>query len=206
MMTRQELIRLQRTIGFSQSLLQYLGTFSRDRNRPARDWPAVNGNHVAERFDMNNLQSVLPNARIWPGHYGQGHAYGLQRFDDLKVLFGLDWVPGHFGSQGDRFTDPNYYGHWHYDQVAYPLTPLPAQDPNFFQIIDYAMNQAIGVNNPNHVRNTFQVGAAIIDQYDSDDVWDGPDPNAATGNTITIIDYDGIPADYAYGIEALSFD
>ena len=37
-MTRQELIKLQRTIGFSQSLLQYLGTFSRERNRPAPDW------------------------------------------------------------------------------------------------------------------------------------------------------------------------
>src|SRR6266480_171837 len=31
-MTRQELIRLQRTIGFSQNLLQYLGTFSREYN------------------------------------------------------------------------------------------------------------------------------------------------------------------------------
>ena len=30
-MSRQELIKLQRTIGFSQSLLQYLGTFSRER-------------------------------------------------------------------------------------------------------------------------------------------------------------------------------
>jgi hypothetical protein len=218
MMTRQELIRLQRTIGFSQSLLQYLGTFSRDHNRPARDWPAVNGNHVAERFDMNNLQIVLPNAWIWPGHYGQGHAYGLQRSCctdpstcppsttcDVARLFGLNWVPGTFRN-GHRDDDPNYYGHWHYDQVAHPLTPLPAQDPNFFQIIDYAMNQAIGVNNPNHVRNTFQVGAALIDEYDNDDVWDGPDPNAGTGNTITIIDYDGNPLNYAYGIEALSFE
>src|SRR5439155_20647859 len=51
-MNRQELIRLQRTIGFSQSVLQYLGTFSRDRNRPAPDWPAVNGNRVPVRFDM----------------------------------------------------------------------------------------------------------------------------------------------------------
>src|SRR5439155_19114342 len=45
----------------------------------------------------------------------------------------------------------------------------------------------------------------IIDQYDSDDVWDGPDPSGANGNTITIIDYDGNPLNYAYGIEALSF-
>ncbi len=43
-MTRQELIKLQRTLDnpsgqFPQSLLQYLGTFSREHNRPAPDWP-----------------------------------------------------------------------------------------------------------------------------------------------------------------------
>ena len=53
-MTRQELIKLQRTIGFSQSLLQYLGTFSREQNRPAPDWPQLNGT-LAARWDMNNL-------------------------------------------------------------------------------------------------------------------------------------------------------
>jgi hypothetical protein len=209
-MTRQELLRLQKTLDnppgqFPNSLLQYLTTFSRDRNRPSPVWPSANGNHVAARFDMNNLQLVLPNARNWPGHYGIGHAYGLQRFDDLVTLFGLDWVLGTFAA-GTRETDPNYFGHWHYDQAAHPLTPLPANNPNFFQIIDYAMNEAIGVHDPNHVRNTFLVGAAIIDQYDSDDVWDWSDPNAATGNTITIIDYDGNPLNYAYGIESLSFD
>jgi hypothetical protein len=208
-MTRQELVRLQKTLDnpsgtFPQSLLQYLGTFSRDHNRPSPVWPSANGNHVAVRFDMNNLQLLLPNARNWPGHYGVGHAYGLQRFDDVAGLFGLDWVLGTFAA-GTRDTDPNYFGHWHYDQAAYPLTPLPAANPNFFQIIDYAMNEAIGVQDPNHVRNTFLVGAAIIDQYDSDDVWDWSDPNAATGNTITIIDYDGNPLNYAYGIESLSF-
>ena len=44
-MTRQELIKLQRTIGFSQSLLQYLGTFSREQNRPAPDWPQLRHYH-----------------------------------------------------------------------------------------------------------------------------------------------------------------
>jgi hypothetical protein len=104
---------------------------------------------------------------------------------------------------GDRFTDPNYYGHWHYFHTLNP-NPFPA-DPDFFQVIDYAMNQAIGVNNPNHVRNTFTVGAALIDQYDTDDVFDDPG-GAVTGNTITIIDYDGNPLNYAYGIERMSFD
>jgi hypothetical protein len=55
-MTRQELIKLQRTIGFSQSLLQYLGTFSREQNRPAPDSPRLQGGLAAARWDMNNLQ------------------------------------------------------------------------------------------------------------------------------------------------------
>jgi hypothetical protein len=71
------------------------------------------------------------------------------------------------------------------------------------------MNQAIGVNDPNHVRNTFNIGAALIDEYDTDDLFD-PAPNQrpppVNGNTITIIDYNGNTADYAYGMEGMSFD
>jgi hypothetical protein len=120
----------------------------------------------------------------------------------------MQWVPGTFQS-GHRDDDPNYYGHWKYigklKQNNDP--PLQGDTPDFFQIIDYAMNQAIGLpaNAPNHMRNTFNVGAAIIDQYDSDDLHDTPPGGSETGNTITIIDYDGNPFNYAYGIEALSF-
>jgi hypothetical protein len=199
LMTRQELIKLQRTIGFSQSLLQYLGTFSREQNRPAPDWPQT----PAARWDMNYLALAIPDAWIvHPGHSGQGHAWGLQRHTEFAQRFGLLWVNGNF-APGTRLTDPNYYGHWHY---IHTLNPCPA-NPDFFQMIDYAMNQAIGVVDPNHVRNTFNVGAALIDQYDTDDLYD-PDPNpptnGAAGNTITIIDYGG--ASYAYGIEGMSFD
>jgi hypothetical protein len=198
--SRQELIKLQRTIGFSQSLLQYLGTFSRETNRPARDWPQT----VAARWDMNYLALAIPDAWIvHPGGHGQGHAWGLQRHTEFAQRFGLVWVNGNF-TPGTRLTDPNYYGHWRY---IHTLSPLPTSSPDFFQMIDYAMNQAIGVTDPNHVRNTFNVGAALIDQYDTDDLYD-PDPNPPTngtaGNTITIIDYGG--ASYAYGIEGMSFD
>src|SRR5215831_13954136 len=108
MMTRQELIRLQRTIGFSQSLLQYLGTFSREYNRPAPSWPQLTGTLSGARWDMNNLQLVIPAPWFYPGNHGIGHAYGKQRNADLEGLFGLDWIPGNFGTLGDRFTDPNY--------------------------------------------------------------------------------------------------
>jgi hypothetical protein len=204
-MTRQELIRLQRTIGFSQSLLQYLGTFSREFNRPAPSWSGLTGSLSGARWDMNNLQLMIPAPWYYPGNHGQGHAYGKQRNDDLVGLFGLEWVPGTF-AEGTRLTDPNYYGHWKY---VHTLNPLPVnEDPDFFQIIDYAMNQAIGRNDPNHVFNTFSVGAAIIDQYDTDDLHDSGTGGSETGNTITIIDPygTGIPANYVYGIERMSFD
>jgi hypothetical protein len=206
-MTRQELIRLQRTIGFSQSLLQYLGTFSREFNRPAPSWPQVSGSLATARWDMNNLALVVP-ASWWPGHHGQGHAYGWDRRTDVAQLFGLIWQDGTF-TEGTRETDPNYYGRWKYIGGLKDDNdpPLEGDNPDFCQIIDYAMNQAVGLppNAPNHMRNTFQVAAALIDQYDSDDVFDDPG-GAATGNTITIINYDDNKFNYVYGIEGMSFD
>src|SRR5581483_16266 len=132
-----------------------------------------------------------------PGNHGIGHAFGKQRHALLGQLFGLVWDPGNF-TLDTRLTDPNYYGRWKY---IHNLNQWSA-NPDFFQIIDYAMNQANGgVPDPNHVRNTFSVGAALIDQYDTDDLYD-PDPNPPNngnfGNTITIIDTVGNrnPADY----------
>ena len=199
-MNRQELIKLQRTLDnptgtFSQSLLQYLGTFSRERNRPAPDWP--NGQNLTARFDMSNLQAVIPGFRIRHGN-GKGHQYGASKQSQVGQLFGLTWVEGTW-APGTRSTDPNYYGHWRYIRT---LNSLPA-NPDFFQIIDYAMNRVNGgASNP---QKTFAVGAALIDQYDGDDM-DDPDPNfpnGGAGNTITIIEYGGA---YYYGTEGMSWD
>jgi hypothetical protein len=209
-MSRQQLIKLQRALDnpsgqFPQSLLQYLGTFSRENNRPAQDWPLKNGRRLSDRFDMTNLQAVIPGFAIHHGN-GHGHQYGLNKHSDFANLFGLLWVNGTF-TPGTRLTDPNYYGHWKYIHTLNSFS----NPPDFFQIIDYATNQAIGVNDPNHVRNTFQIGADLIDQYDADDLYD-PDPNPPNssnfGNTITIIDTvgSGNPADYVYGIEGMSYD
>jgi len=210
MMTRQELIRLQRTIGFSQDLLQYLGTFSREYNRPAASWPGLSGSLSNARWDMNNLQLVIPIPWFYPGNHGQGHAYGKQRLQngDLKTLFGFkQWVAGTFAT-GTRFTDPNYYGHWLYDPT-HNVDQLPVSgDPDFFQVIDYALKQMNGGVSPDRAK-VFAIGAAIIDQYDTDDLFDTPPAGDVTGNTITIIDYlsdETHPENYAYGVEAMSFD
>lgn len=156
---------------------------------------------------MTNMQIVIPGFRIRPGNNGKGHAWGLQKKSDLYRLFGLAWIEGTH-DPAKRLTDPNYYGHWQYGKLPgklHDINALPATDPDFFQIINYATNEAVGVNDPNRVRNTFNIGAALIDLYDGDDL-DDPDPNfpGPIANTITIIDYGG--ASYAYGIEAMSYD
>src|SRR5262245_5240874 len=153
---------------------------------------------------MNNLQILIPTPWFYPGNHGQGHAYGKQRLlnGDLATLFGLTWVPGTF-APGTRDSDPNYYGRWRYTHV---LDQLPVSGTaDFFQVINYALKQKNGgVSDPATV---FNIGAAIIDQYDTDDLHDSAPQGSDTGNTITIIDYlnDGNAFAYAYGMEDLSF-
>ncbi len=100
-MSRQELIKLQRTIGFDQSLLQFLGTFSREQNRPAPDWPGLPSQLAAARWDMNNLSLVIPDSWIvFPGGHGQGHGWGIQNRTLFAQLFGLRWIAGSFTPPG----------------------------------------------------------------------------------------------------------
>jgi hypothetical protein len=149
---------------------------------------------------MTNLQLVIPGFLIHHGN-GKGHQYGLNKNSDFGKLFGLIWVPGTWAA-GARFTNPNYYGHWAYNLPGHNLNQLPAE-PDFFQVLNYALKKTNGgVSNPDQV---FNLGAALIDQYDGDDLYD-PDGggNGDFGNTITIIDYGG--ASYAYGIEGMSWD
>jgi len=158
---------------------------------------------------MNNLQIVIPQPWWYPGNHGQGHAYGKQRAEngDIFTFFGLTWQAGTF-QNNTRFTDPDYYGRWQYANSGnHVLDTLPTGvDPDFFQVINYALKQKNGgVSDPATV---FAIGAAIIDQYDTDDLHDSNTTGSDTGNTITIIDYlnHTNPLSYAYGVELMSFD
>src|SRR5206468_3288528 len=75
--TRQELLKLRSSLGFSQNVLQYMGTFSRERNQPARDWNRLN-NRVPDRFDINMIGMVKqnPNNTANGRGKGQGHQNG----------------------------------------------------------------------------------------------------------------------------------
>ena len=61
-MTRQQLLKASElALAFSQNVLQYMGTFSRERNKPAPDWPNLQNNLSEGRFCFENLDIVKPN-------------------------------------------------------------------------------------------------------------------------------------------------
>jgi hypothetical protein len=192
--TRQELLKLRSSLGFSQNVLQYMGTFSRERNWPAPDWPNLNGHLSDGRFNMNNLALVIPNPgecnsangrkKGWQTGKNRNHICGTP--NEIIELFGLFWEKA-------EVIDTNLKtpGHWRY---IWHTGPNPPGDPNpnfnsiicwdpnanryqarqadFFQILNYALN--ISLNHTDHCGGTlgtqwrtFGIGASLIDQYDS---------------------------------------
>lgn len=64
--TRGELLKLRSAIGFSQNVLQYLGTFSRELNRPTSS--ALPARWPLGRFDV--FGSTSPDAQAVQAHFG----------------------------------------------------------------------------------------------------------------------------------------
>jgi hypothetical protein len=189
LMTRQELLRLRSSLGFSQNVLQYMGTFSRERNRPAQDWPGLNpaGSLSEGRFNLSNLALVIPNPgdcviahgkkKGWQTGKNKNKLCGTSM--DIMNLFGLFWVKAEVIDNHGRTP-----GNWRYIGNVGPL-PDPDGTPNrhkgidclrganqqndFFQILYYALFQipcGQGQTDASLAR-TFGIGASLIDQYDS---------------------------------------
>jgi len=221
LMTRQELLRLRSSLGFSQNLLQYMGTFSRERNEPAPDWPYLGNNLSDGRFCFDNLDLVKPNPEncINKGKgkgqgksKGRGHLCGEQA--DIVDLFGLLWI-----KSSALPPDPNgnpQPGHWRYiDHVGKNWNPNPnphgkincwrgpKKQNDFFQILHYALNRLACASGqqPGNLARTFAIGASLIDQFDSD----ADDLDATPGfpkkwqTHTTVIEYAGNT--FAYGME-----
>ena len=75
LMTRQELLKLRSSLGFNQNVLQYMGTFSRERNQPSRGWNRLNG-RLPNRYDIGQFGMVKPApAGSWTGR-GRGNGHG----------------------------------------------------------------------------------------------------------------------------------
>ncbi len=219
LMTRQELLKLRSSLGFNQNVLQYMGTFSRERNQPSRGWNRLNG-RLPNRYDIGQFGMVKPApAGSWTGR-GRGNGHGGGGFHgrghykgDAAIIrdrFGLVWVPG-------VTTDAhnvNYWGHWLYvgapglpsnPNPHIPLLRGPASRNDLFQILDFAMTQANDTNDdvdPLNVADVFALGASLIDQYDAGDLGQ-PDDDAdpKTGTHITIIKTGSGVGDFVLGWE-----
>jgi hypothetical protein len=210
-MTRKELLRLQGSIGFSHDLLQYMGTFSRERNRPAPDWRGLN-NRSSDRFPMNAIGLVKPappdsvtrRARgngdgNGVGWRGRGRYRGSAR--DILETFGLAWVNG----TGTDKSQLAYWGRWQYageqqpsepnnQPVAY-IPPLRSR-LEFIKTLNYALNVANASWDPfsndtnlGRVARTLSIAASLIDQYDDSGDTNERDPQ--TGSHTAVIEYSG---------------
>lgn len=228
LITRQELLRLQKSLDnppgqFSQNLLQYMGTFARERNRPAPDWPYLRNNLSEGRFCLDNLDLVKPNPDGCTNHgrgkggtkrKGRGHLCGTQ--EDIVNLFGLLWIRA--TQNGDGSWNPGYWRYIAHNGPIHDPNPNaidhipPFRGPNhqndFFQILDYALFRIdYGINgdaDPSHRSKSFAIGGSLIDQYDSDtddldDFFLPPNTNKRYQTHTTVIDYAGNQV--AYGME-----
>lgn len=171
-MSRQELMRFRYAAcrsGCSAvanlDVLQYLGTFSRSQNLPT--WPKLQGSTLTfpARFFMNKLSNIAANS----------------------TSFGLQNVGGQWQYWGAGGTGP---------ASAIPAMTNPAT-ADFFQLLNYALHGIATDPNrwdpatpdTNNIATTLAVGAALIDQYDTD-------------SAVTRIDYGtGATSGTVYGME-----
>jgi hypothetical protein len=114
-MTRAELIKLRADIAASVNMLQYVGTFSREQNRPT--WRISPIDPLTARFAIGKLAEVVPN----PPNPGA-----------VRSDFGLKWNSDHWEYWGVSGTA---------EQSSIPaITSSPA--PDFFQLLNYGRSNA----------------------------------------------------------------
>jgi hypothetical protein len=195
--TRAELIAL-RSAGSAvanPNTLQYLGTFSREKN--ASTWRA-GGTTTSKieqtigpppgpgRFYMGDLNLIVPGAT------------GLQQ------EFTLHWKAG-TARQGHTPATPSYWsfkGPTNANALAH-IPELTGPTGRFVGLVNYAMNRASADDyDYTHIGVSLSVVACLIDQYDNASA---QDPNS--GSTTTIIAYNGHDTDtgegdlFVYGME-----
>ena len=141
---RTQLLALRKSLTFAQDAMQYLGTFSRETNRPT--WGTA-GTVLAGRFPLSrfDLFATTPPAAA--------------NTASIQALFGLIYVPS-VGSVAE---------HWQYvGRVgSAPLSAIPAvtgsnQDPDLFPLLQYALPTAT-------IGEILSIGASLIDQCDGND-------------------------------------
>src|SRR5262249_28525729 len=101
--SRQQLLKLLQSLdasGSEQNRAQYMGTFSRERNQPARDWYRLStGNRLPDRFDVNMLGMVKPN----PNSTANGRGHNKNHGNGSGSFKGRGHYKGDAGSIRDLF-------------------------------------------------------------------------------------------------------
>ena len=148
-LTRAELLALRSSSGFSQSILQYLGTFSREQNKPTWSDSATRlaGRFPLSRFDL--FANTPPNAAT---------AAAIQQ------NFGLLYVAA------DPSSIPPTAEHWQYVGTtgntllaAIPSITGNNQTPDLFPLLQYALPAGTPIS------EILSIGASLIDQRDTND-------------------------------------
>lgn len=172
-MSRRQLIEYFRSTSLTFNLLQFLGTFSRERNVPTFKPGSI---ALPQRFPLSRLSLVVA-----PGTSGAA--------TDTKKYFGLVWKAGTPGDATTTPPTPAVPGHWQYfgssGSGLQSAIPALTTDPEFFQLLNYGEYSTEG-SDASHIASTLALGAATIDQYDDDS---SADP--LTHTTTTMIEYSG---------------
>ena len=146
LVSRKELIELVRSVGSSFNLLQFLGTFSRELNRPT--WIGGSGIQLAARFPLSRFDLFANSPPSNP--------------TDVQKYFGLKYI----AAVG---PPANIAEHWEYDgtsgsvrQASIPSIASSNQDPDLFSLLAYALPSS-------SVGELLSIGASLIDQRDQND-------------------------------------
>jgi Tfp pilus assembly protein PilX len=188
--SRQQLIKLRRSLGISINALQYLGTFSRELNNPTWSGAATQrvtaaftrrdgsisriGEPLLRRFPISQLAWLGPNGVRAPGTPAT-----------VKRDFGLVWNADHW----------DYYGPTGSTLASVIPPVVGAQEPDFFQLLAMARPAA-------SIQQILTTGACLVDQFDGDT----SDPSSLT----TRIDFSGPPTppsitnSVAWGMETIT--
>lgn len=187
---RAELINFLKSTGIANAnTLQYLGTFSREKNQPTLPltpaWPFTRV-VLPQRFYLGNLNEVVLGGKA----------------TNIRQYFGLQFASA--APPGPNSCDGQI--RWKYvgqGTNSTPLSAIPAFPSDlttldFFQYINYAL---FGVTtspdpDPTHFPFTLGIGAALIDLYDADSLSTGIYYGSSAATCP-----DGIPACLVYGAE-----
>jgi hypothetical protein len=153
--TRRELIALRSagTAVANPNTLQYLGTFSREKN--ASTW-RKNG------VTTGQIEANLAAPPTGPGRFYIGNLNAVVPGADVQSGIGLKWK----NKQG---TTP---GWWFYTGPSNPkalahIPPFAGGNKHFFQILEYAtLGISDGTDTTAQILATIALGASLIDQYD----------------------------------------